>query len=388
MGRIIIFTGKGGVGKSTTACAHALKAAKEGRKTLIVSTDMAHNLSDIFIKEIKKDPVEVMANLYALEIDSNYEMERKYDSISKAIKNLMPIADEETKGNLENIAFMPGIEQLFSLIRIKELYDEHIYDLIIVDCAPTGETLSLLKFPELLSWYMEKIFPIGKAALKVLRPISKAAFKIELPDKKAMSDIEKLYYELNELGSLLKNREVCSIRLVTIPEKMVVEETKKNYMYLNLYNFNVDGLFINRIISNDVNNKFFDRWKQIQNEYLEELNETFMDIPTYKIKWYESDINGMEYLDRVCRDSLNDKNIFEVLKTTTNEIFEKIDDGYLLKVYIPFADKKQFDLLESPTDIIIKIGNFKRNIPLPDVLRKHSVTSAKFEDKTLNIIFK
>lgn len=388
MGRIIIFTGKGGVGKSTTACAHALKAAKEGRKTLIVSTDMAHNLSDIFMKEIKKDPVEVIENLYALEIDSNYEMERKYDSISKAIKKLMPIADEETKGNLENVAFMPGIEQLFSLIRIKELYDENIYDLIIVDCAPTGETLSILKFPELLSWYMEKIFPIGKAALKVLRPISKAAFKIELPDKKAMSDIEKLYYELNELGSLLKNREVCSIRLVTIPEKMVVEETKKNYMYLNLYNFNVDGLFINRIISNDVNNKFFDRWKQIQNEYLEELNETFMDIPTYKIKWYESDINGMEYLDRVCRDSLNDKNIFEVLKTTTNEIFEKIDDGYLLKVYIPFADKKQFDLLESPTDIVIKIGNFKRNIPLPDVLRKHSVTSAKFEDKTLNIIFK
>lgn len=388
MGRIIIFTGKGGVGKSTTACAHALKAAKEGRKTLIVSTDMAHNLSDIFIKEIKKDPVEVMENLYALEIDSNYEMERKYDSISKAIKKLMPIADDETKGNLENIAFIPGIEQLFSLIRIKELYDENIYDLIIVDCAPTGETLSLLKFPELLSWYMEKIFPIGKAALKVLRPISKAAFKIELPDKKAMSDIEKLYYELNELGSLLKNREVCSIRLVTIPEKMVVEETKKNYMYLNLYNFNVDGLFINRIISNDVNNKFFDRWKQIQNEYLEELNETFMDIPTYKIKWYESDINGMEYLDRVCRDSLKDKNIFEVLKKTTNEVFEKIDDGYLLKVYIPFADKKQFDLLESPTDIVIKIGNFKRNIPLPDVLRKHSVTSAKFENKTLNIIFK
>lgn len=388
MGRIIIFTGKGGVGKSTTACAHALKAAKEGRKTLIVSTDMAHNLSDIFMKEIKKDPVEVMENLYALEIDSNYEMERKYDSISKAIKKLMPIADEETKGNLENVAFMPGIEQLFSLIRIKELYDENIYDLIIVDCAPTGETLSLLKFPELLSWYMEKIFPIGKAALKVLRPISKAAFKIEIPDKKAMSDIEKLYYELNELGSLLKNRKVCSIRLVTIPEKMVVEETKKNYMYLNLYNFNVDGLFINRIISNDVNNKFFDRWKQVQNEYLEELNETFMDIPTCKIKWYESDINGMEYLDRVCRDSLNDKNIFEVLKTTTNEIFEKIDDGYLLKVYIPFADKKQFDLLESPTDIVIKIGNFKRNIPLPDVLRKHSVTSAKFEDKTLNIIFK
>jgi len=388
MGRIIIITGKGGVGKSTTACAHAVKAAKEGRKTLIVSTDMAHNLSDIFMKDIKRDPVEVMENLYALEIDSNHEMERQYASISKAMKNLMPIVDEETKENLENIVLMPGIEELFSLIRIKELYDENIYDLIIVDCAPTGETLSLLKFPELLSWYMEKLFPIEKAALKVLRPISKAAFKIELPDKKTMSDIEKLYYELNELGSLLKNREVCSIRLVTIPEKMVVEETKRNYMYLNLYNFNVDGLYINRIIPEDINNKFFDKWIKIQNEYLKALNETFMDIPTYKIKWYESDINGMEYLERVCKDSLNDETIFEVLKTTTNEVFEKLDDGYLLKVYVPFADKKQFDLLESATDIVIKIGNFKRNIPLPDVIRKYSVDSAKLNDGVLNVIFK
>ena len=258
MGRIIIFTGKGGVGKSTTACAHAVKAAKEEIKTLIVSTDMAHNLSDIFIKEVKKDPVEVMENLFALEIDSNYEMERQCDNIAEAIRNMMPIADEDTAESLENIAFMPGIEELFSLIRIKELYEENTYDLIIVDCAPTGETLSLLKFPELLSWYMEKLFPIGKTVLKVLRPISKAAFKIELPNKEAMSDIEKLYYELNELGSLLKNRDVCSIRLVTIPEKMVVEETKRNYMYLNLYNFNVDGLYINRIIPKEINNKFFD----------------------------------------------------------------------------------------------------------------------------------
>ena len=388
MGRIIIFTGKGGVGKSTTACAHAVKAAKKGIKTLIVSTDMAHNLSDIFIKEVKKDPVEVMGNLFALEIDSNYEMERQCDNIAEAIRNMMPIADEDTAESLENIAFMPGIEELFSLIRIKELYEENTYDLIIVDCAPTGETLSLLKFPELLSWYMEKLFPIGKTVLKVLRPIAKAAFKIELPNKEAMSDIEKLYYELNELGSLLKNRDVCSIRLVTIPEKMVVEETKRNYMYLNLYNFNVDGLYINRIIPKEINNKFFDEWKKVQNQYLKALNETFMDIPIYKIKWYESDINGMKYLNRVCDDSLNDKNIFKVLKTTTNEVFEKCDGGYLLKVYIPFADKTAFDLLETATDIVIKIGNFKRNIPLPDVIRKYSVNSAKLESGNLSIVFK
>ncbi len=185
MGRIIIFTGKGGVGKTSTAAAHGVKAAKTGLKTLIVSTDMAHNLSDIFMTKIKEEPVKVMDNLYALEIDPNYEMDKYYNNISTAFKNMLPTIEGENNESLEDIIVFPGIEELFSLIRIKELYEKNIYDLIIVDCAPTGETLSLLKFPELLSWYMEKFFPIGKVALKVLRPISKAVFKIDMPDKKS-----------------------------------------------------------------------------------------------------------------------------------------------------------------------------------------------------------
>jgi len=293
MGRIIIFTGKGGVGKTSTAAAHGVKAAQTGLKTLIVSTDMAHNLSDIFMTKIKEETVKVMDNLYALEIDPNYEMDKYYNSISTAFKNMLPNIEEEDNESLEDMVVFPGIEELFSLIRIKELYEKNIYDLIIVDCAPTGETLSLLKFPELLSWYMEKFFPIGKVALKVLRPISKAVFKIDMPDKKAMNDIEKLYINLIRLQELLKDREICSIRLVTIPEKMVVEETKRNYMYLNLYNFNVDGLYINRIIPEEVDNSFFTEWKSVQKLHLEELKSVFIDIPNFQIKWYESDINGL-----------------------------------------------------------------------------------------------
>ena len=387
MGRIIIFTGKGGVGKTSTAAAHAVKAAREGKKTLIVSTDMAHNLSDIFEKKIKEEPVEVINNLYALEIDPNHEMDRHYGSISKAFKNMIPNLDEESSESIEDIVVFPGIEELFSLIKIKELYDENIYELIIVDCAPTGETLALLKFPELLSWYMEKLFPIEKIALKVLRPISKIAFKLEMPDEIAMNDVEKLYVKLGSLQELLKNKDVCSIRIVTIPEKMVVEESKRSYMYLNLYNFNVDALYINKIIPQDIENSFFDKWKQLQNDYLDELNSVFGSIPTYKIKWYEVDINGIDGLDRIADDSLTDEHLFEVLKTTPNETFEKIENGYRLEIYIPFADKTDFDLLESGTDIIIKIGNFKRNIPIPNVIRKYSISSAKLEDEKLSIIF-
>ncbi len=387
MGRIIIFTGKGGVGKTSIASAHALKASQNGMKTLIVSTDMAHNLKDIFMKDIGKEYSEIANNLYALEIDPNHEMNNNYGNMFKAFKNMMPETSLENENLLEDMVVFPGIEELFSLIKIKEIYEKNIFDLIVVDCAPTGETLSLLKFPELLSWYIEKLFPIGKVALKVLRPISKVALKIEMPDKHALNDIEKLYVNLCELQSLLKNRNICSIRLVTIPEKMVVEETKRNYMYLNLYNFNVDGIYINRVMPAEIENNFFDEWKKIQGEYIEKLKEVFLDMPTYKVRWYEIDINGFEGLQRIINDSLEDENIFNVLKINSNETFKKLENGYSLTLKIPFAEKNDFDLFESSNEIIIKIGNFKRNIPLPDVVRKYSISNAKFENGELNIIF-
>ncbi len=208
-----------------------------------------------------------------------------------------------------------------------------------------------------------------------------------MPDKNAMNDIEKLYVNLIRLQELLKDREICSIRLVTIPEKMVVEETKRSYMYLNLYNFNVDGVYINRIIPQEVDNKFFTQWKSIQQSYLEELKSVFRDIPTFRVKWYESDINGLEGLNRIASDSLQKEDIFKVLKTTLNDCFTKLEEGYSLEVYIPFSNKTDFDLYQSDTELIIKIGNFKRNIPLPDVLKKYSIASAKLENEKLKIIF-
>lgn len=387
MKRIIIFTGKGGVGKTSTAAAHALKASTEGIRTLIVSTDMAHNLSDIFMQEIKNEPTEIRENLWGLEIDPNYEMENYYGSIQAAFKKMMAFKDEKQIENFEDIVVFPGMEELFCLLKIKDLYDKGIYDLIIVDSAPTGETISLLKFPELMSWYMEKLFPIGKVALKVLRPISKLAFNIDMPDKQAISDIEKLYVMLTGLQKLLKDRESCSIRLVTIPEKMVIEETKRNYMYLNLYNFNVDAIYINRILPQDIENGFFDEWKSIQKKYIEEIDSVFLNLPRFKIKWYEVDINGIKGLERIVMDSLNVKEIFKVQKITFNERFEKVENGYKLKVYVPFADKKGLELYETGSDISIKIGNFKRNIPCPNSLRKYTISKADFNEDYLSIYF-
>ncbi len=387
MKRIIIFTGKGGVGKTSTAAAHALKASLEGLKTLIVSTDMAHNLSDIFMQDIKNEPTEIGENLWGLEIDPNYEMENYYGSIQAAFKKMMTFKNENGIEDFEDIVVFPGMEELFCLLKIKDLHDKGIYDLIIVDSAPTGETISLLKFPELMSWYMEKLFPIGKVAMKVIRPISKIAFNFEMPDKQAMNDIEKLYTMLKELQNLLKDREVCSIRLVTIPEKMVIEETKRNYMYLNLYNFNVDAIYINRIIPKDIGNSFFDEWKDIQTKYMEEIDSVFLNLPRFKIKWYEVDINGISGLKRIVVDSLNVKDILKVQKITFNEQFEKVEGGYKLQVYVPFGSKRDLEVYETGSDISIKIGNFKRNIPCPNSLRKYSISKANFNEDYLSIYF-
>ena len=384
MNRIYIFTGKGGVGKSSVAAAHAIKSAEEGKKTLLVSTDMAHNLGDIFERKLGKEAENVLPNLDIYEIDPEYVMENDFSSIMSYLGNLLSDVDDYS---LQDMGMMPGMEELFSLLKIADIYNSERYERIIVDCAPTGETLALLKFPELLSWYMEKLFPIGKVAMRMLSPISKSVFKVEMPNKSAMTDMEKMYLKLVELQELLKNRDVTSIRIVTTPEKMVVEETKRNYMYMNLYNFNVDGLYINRILPQDINNDFFNKWIVIQREYITYLKESFSALSIYEIPWYEEELRGVSNIRRIVEDVLLGKEVFEEKIITERESFKQIEKGYQLEVFLPCVDKSSIDLYQGTTDIVIKIGNFKRNIPLPNILRNYVVTGAKFEKEKLCIIF-
>lgn len=384
MGRILIFTGKGGVGKSSVAAAHAVKSAREGKKTLLVSTDMAHNLGDIFERRLGKEPEEVMPNLDAYEIDPNFVMANDFASIMDYVARL---ATDVSVVDAKDVGMIPGMEELFSLLKIAEIYQSGTYERIMVDCAPTGETLSLLKFPELLSWYMEKLFPIGKVGIRMLSPISKAVFKVEMPNKNALSDIEKLYLKLMELQDLLKDREITSVRIVTTPEKMVIEETKRNYMYLNLYNFNVDGLYVNRILPKDIDNPFFEGWLKIQREYVTYLKECFAALPIYEIPWYDEELKGVKNIERIVRDALDQNDVFETRILTERETFRKLEEGYELEIFLPGAKKEDVDLFQSPTDVVIKTGNFKRSVPLPNVLRNYGITKARFEGDKLRVTF-
>ena len=384
MNRIYVFTGKGGVGKSSIAAAHAIKSATEGKKTLLVSTDMAHNLGDIFERRLGKEAENVLPNLDIYEIDPEYVMENDFSAVTKYLGNLLSEVD---RYGLQDMGMIPGMEELFSLLKIADIYNHESYERIIVDCAPTGETLALLKFPELLSWYMEKLFPIGKVGVRILAPISKLVFKVEMPNKNAMNNIEKMYLKLIELQELLKNRDVTSIRIVTTPEKMVVEETKRNYMYMNLYNFNVDGLYINRILPKDINNDFFNQWIMIQKEYITYLKESFSALPIYEIPWYDEELRGEENIRRIVEDALSGNEVFAKKIITERESFKQTETGYQLDVFLPCADKSSIDLYQATTDIVIKTGNFKRNIPLPNILRNYVVAGAKFDEGKLSILF-
>lgn len=384
MKRIYIFTGKGGVGKSSVAAAHAVKSAGEGKKTLLVSTDMAHNLGDIFEQNLGKAAKTILPNLDAYEIDPEYVMENDFSAVMSYLTSLFPEAED---GSMQNMGMIPGMEELFSLLKIADIYRKEDYERIFVDCAPTGETLSLLKFPELLSWYMEKFFPIGKVAVRMLAPVSKAAFQVEMPNKNAMNEIEKMFLKLVELQELLKDRAVTSVRIVTTPEKMVVEETKRNYMYLNLYNFNVDGIYINRILPKDLDNDFFAQWISIQKEYVTCIKESFAALPVYEIPWYDEELRGEKAIRRIVEDVLTDKDVFAVKNITEREYFEQTEAGYQLNVFLPYVEKENIDLYQAATDLVIRAGNFKRSIPLPNTLRSYMVAGAKLEEGILQIRF-
>ena len=309
-------------------------------------------------------------------------MKNDFSEYVDYVKKLLQMVDDS-----EAMGMIPGMEELFSLLKIAEIYKSKTYERMIVDCAPTGETLSLLKFPELLSWYMEKFFPIGKVGVRLLAPFSQKLFSVDMPNKEAMNEIERMFVKLMELQEMLKDREITSVRIVTTPEKMVVEETKRNYMYMNLYNFNVDALYINRILPQDIGNDFFDQWLGLQRGYIESLRESFAALPVYEIPWYDEELVGEANIRRIVEDVLKDKDVFASKVLTQREYFKATEDGYQLDIHLPGAEKAEIDLYQGTTDVVIKMGNFKRNIPLPNALRTYAVSGAKFEDGVLQVTF-
>ena len=387
MGRIIIFTGKGGVGKTSVAAAHAVKSAQEGKKTLLVSADMAHNRGDIFQMDVGPKPRQAMEHLYLQELDPDLLMREEFPYANQAISSMLGGSGLSANA-LDGNSFLPGFENLFSLLKISSIYESGEYERIFIDCAPTGETLSLLKLPELLAWYMEKFFPVGKTMVRLLSPMAKARYKVELPSRKAMNEMEELHGKLMELQELLKDETVSSVRLVCVPEKMVVEETKRSFMYLNLYGYQVDGVYINRILPPQADNPFLLHWQDIQKKYIGELEALFPNIPITRIPWYPKEVRGQAAVERLCGEVLTAPDLFALHPCAERESYEAIEGGYRLILPLPQAEGQALRVYHHGMDVEIRLNNVSRCIPLPNTLRGAEMTQTEQVGRELHISFR
>ena len=384
--RIILYTGKGGVGKTSIAAATAVKCAQLGTKTLVVSTDPAHSLGDSLDLKLTFEPVEIADNLWAQEIDSIHEIEEGWGKVQQYLTELFTsktVKDITT----QELTVFPGMEELLSLLRILKYYKEDKFDLIVIDCAPTGETLALLSFPEMFRWWMEKLFPIKKKAIKYIGPIVEPLLGIPMPSSQVMNEIDKMYYNLDEMKQLFSDRNTTSIRIVVNPEKMVIKESQRSYTYLNIYNFNVDAVVVNRIIPDSVTDSYFSVWKDIQKKYISDIIDSFSPVPIYYAPLFETEVIGMEMLNRIADGVFKGERPEEIKYSGRSQTIEKIEDDYVLTIEMPFVEKQDLSLNQKGDELIIKVGSIKRNITLPHTLLSYSITRAKFEENSLKIWF-
>lgn len=384
--RIILYTGKGGVGKTSIAAATALKSARDGLKTLVVSTDAAHSLGDSLDIKLSPEPIEIEKNFWAQEIDSIHEVEQGWGKVQQYLTSLFTakaIKDITT----EELTVFPGMEDLLSLLRILRYYKEKTFDVIIIDCAPTGETLALLSFPDMMRWWMEKLFPIKRKAVKVVRPVVEPLLGIPLPSDGVMGEIENIHKQLDEMRQILSNRDISSIRIVVNPEKMVIKEAQRSFTYLNIYDYNVDAVIVNRVIPDSVTDEYFKGWKEVQKKYRNMILDSFSPIPVYYAPLFENEIVGTEMLERMGNEVFKKEDPIEVKYNKRTQEVKKEGSEYIFSIYMPFTDKSELDLSQKGDELIIRTQNLKRSIILPRTLQSLDIKGAKFEEDSLKIRF-
>ena len=380
--RIILYTGKGGVGKTSIAAASAIRCAGLGYKTLLASADAAHSLGDSLDMTLSSEPGLVLDNLYAQEIDTTHELKNIWGRVRDYLTDMLP--KKYVNGiSADELLVFPGLEELLNLSKIFNYYTKSDYDLIIIDCAPTGETLAMLSFPEMICWWLDRIIQFRSAAFVVAGRIA------ELPNTalRIINDMEKVCRYLEKMRLILTDRETTSIRIVTNPEKMAVSETRRSFSYLNVCGFNVDAIIVNKVIPDAVSDDYFRNWKDIQKNCIEMIKESFEPVPIYYAPWFEKETVGVDMHRRMAKevfheedpsDIKHDKRTYEVIKTAS---------GYTLSVYLPFADKGDFSINQKGDDFVIRVGDAKRSVMLPKFLADMAVSGAGFEKDTLNIRF-
>ncbi len=304
---------------------------------------------------MKENHQEVWIAVVIHEVEQGWGKVQQYLTELFTAKSVKDITTEE-------LTIFPGMEDLLSLLRILNYYKEETFDVIIIDCAPTGETLSLLSFPEMLRWWMEKLFPMKRKAIKVVKPVVEPLLGIPMPSDGVMGEIDKIYNQLDEMRQILADRDVTSIRIVVNPEKMVIKEAQRSFTYLNIYDFNVDAIIVNRVIPENVTDEYFKGWKEIQKKYKSMIIESFTPVPVYYAPLFENEVVGLDMLQRMSKEIFGSENPIEIKYNNRTQEIKKDGSEYIFSIYMPFTDKKDLSLNQKGDELIIKMNNYSSPI--------------------------
>ena len=390
--RIILYTGKGGVGKTSIAAATGLKLAELGYKTIVISLDAAHSLADAFdkdkalVRSRTEKQVPIRENLWMQEVDIQEEIVDHWEDVYSYIRVLL------NRSGLaeivaEEIAVFPGMEEICSLLYINQYVREATYDVIILDCAPTGESLRFVSIPTTLEWYMNKIFKLERNLAKVVRPVVERISAVPLPKDSYFQNIQDLFSKLEGIDQLLINPEITTVRLVTNPEKIVIKETQRAFMYFCLYGLAIDAVIINRIFPETADSSFFDAWKQTQQRYIDEAASYFSNVPIWKVHLFDNEIVGEAGLRRLADALYADIDPAGIFCEARPYQFSKTGDAYQISMHLPFVAKQDIDLAKHGDELIVRVGGFKQHISLPRSLARANPTNARFADDHLVITF-
>lgn len=387
--RTILYTGKGGVGKTSVAAATALACAKDGLRTVVMSTDPAHSLSDSLDTPLDAEPRAVTKNLFAQEVQANEEMERHWASVQDWLTELLAGRGLE-RITAEELTVPPGFDELFALLQIKEHHDGGEFDVVVVDCAPTGETLRLLSFPDVAKWWIEKVFPWERRLIAAARPIAKTFFDLPLPDAAVYNEIEGLVGNLVQMNEILRDRKKTSVRLVMTPDKMVINEAMRTFTYLNLYGYLTDAVVVNRMFPQELEGGYFDGWRATQQKHLKHVRGAFEPVPVLTAPYFEEEVIGAPMLERLGDAVFGEEHAapHEVLFDTLIQDISVDNGSATLLLALPFVEKGEIGLNKIGLEVVIRVGDQKRTLMLPASLSGYRPSGAKIEDGLLRVDFK
>ena len=375
--RVILYTGKGGVGKTSAAAATAVRAAALGHRTVVMSTDAAHSLAE---------PVPVAPNLWGQEIDVLRELDRHWKTVQEWLAALMRWQglDEVVA---EELAILPGMEELVALLYVTRYHRQGDFDTLVVDCAPTGETLRLLSFPEMARWYMHRLFPPGRMLAGAVAPIARGLMRIPIPGAQVFDSIQELYNQLEEMRSVLQDGSSASVRLVVNPEKMVIKEAQRTFTYLNLYGYSTDLVVCNRVLPQEVGDAYFDAWKEAQARYVRLVEETFSPLPILKVPLLQHEVVGLAALEELATAMFDGRDPTAVFYEGQSQELTRQGQRYVMRVRLPFVTRERLAVTELGDEVVVRVGSYRRNLLLPRVLMGYAVEDARLEGDVLVLTF-